>query len=203
MYGKMRIFMTCAALSIGMLVFGLGELLRCGKTLLGPSTVTFAQATGQGGGGLASYGYVRVTGARSAMDRTVIVMKMKKNQSVDQGQWAGAYVPIVDAADDQESGPCSLLAWLPQANEDADLDEMESLEGEAGDELVGFVECAYEKLDPKHQQVIAPMARINTRNCWVVDVRKPSWLKGLGLVIGGLAIPGIAVAWKLKKGFVS
>ena len=79
---------------------------------------------------------------------------------------------------------------------------MEELSGEGGDELVGFVECPCEKLDFAEQRQIAPLAMVNTRGCWVVDVRPPSWFRGLGLTLAGVAIPGIAALVKLKKGFV-
>ena len=79
---------------------------------------------------------------------------------------------------------------------------MAQVNGESQDQIVGFVKCDYQGLDYNEQNKIAPLARINTRNCWVVDVRPPSWLKGLGFTLAGLAIPGAAVAYKLKKGFV-
>ena len=198
---KYRPFLFAAIASIVMIVMGIGETLRGARSLLGPSSVPFSQASTQG---LAGYGYVRITGVRSDLEHSVVVMKQKKSRfggEVKEARWAGAYVPIHDASATGPA-PCSLLAWLPHARADDDLASMEELSGPANDELVGFVECPYEKLDFAQQRQIAPLAMVNTRSCWVVDVRPPSWLKGLGLTLAGIAIPGIAAMVKLKKGFV-
>lgn len=198
---KYRLFLIAGIACIVMIVMGIGETLRCARSLLGPSKVTFAEATSQG---LAGYGYVRITGVRSDLEHSIVVVKQKKSRfggEVRETGWAGAYVPIHDASATGPA-PCSLLAWLPHARKDGDLLTMEELSGEGGDELVGFVECPYEKLDFAEQRQIAPLAMVNTRGCWVVDVRPPSWFRGLGLTLAGVAIPGIAALVKLKKGFV-
>jgi hypothetical protein len=66
-------------------------------------------------------------------------------------------------------------------------------------EIVGFVKYDYNGMNPGEQQQVAGLSRVNVRNCWVVDVSPPSWVKGLGMVVGGLAIPGVFGLWKLKN----
>lgn len=200
---RVRWFIGVVILTITLLVMGIGELSRCARTIFGPTTLSFAQATPQG---LAGKGYVRITGVRAAMDRCVIVTRTKTRRGVaveESERWDGAYVPMVDTADADDEAMCVLLASLPNARKPEDLVDVENLEGPNGDEILGFVEGPYESMDSKRQKMIAPNARINTRQCWVVNIRKPSWGKGLGLSLAGLAIPGLFVVWKLKKGFVS
>jgi hypothetical protein len=193
-YYRMRVTLAIIILSVVAVVMGVGELWRCGRAIMGPSTVAFAPS---GMGELASHGYVRVTGVRAATDRIAVVTKSKRGGG--EGAWKAAYIPLLDATDETDAAQCVLLAWSDGVRNDDDLQEMADLTGPDGDEVVGFVKTSYERLDPSEQQKLAPLVRANTRNCWVIDVRRPSWFKGLGLTLLGLAIPGGWMLWKSRQ----
>jgi hypothetical protein len=195
-YTGMRFALTLIIVSIVMIVMGLGEAWRCCRALAGPTRITYSQATSQG---LAGYGYVRVTGVRANLERAAVVVK--ENRGMGSERWDCAYVPMLDAAAD-DATQCTLLAHLPRAHSEEDIGALETLDGPNNDEFTGFVECPYDRLDPWHVQNVASKVGADARRCWVVDATRPSWLRGLGLTLGGLAIPGVWVAWRLKKGFV-
>lgn len=191
---QIRLVLTVIIGAIVAIVFGIGELWRCGRAVMGPSTVAFSPA---GMDGLASHGYVRVTGVRPATDRIAIVTKSRRGGG--DGEWKGAYLPLLDGADPSDEPLCVLLAWNESVRDHSDLMAMSTLSGPNGDEIVGFVMSPYDRLDPAEQQKLAPLARVNARNCWVIDVRKPSWLKGFGLTFLGLAVPGGWALWKSRR----
>ncbi len=188
---KIRLVLSLIALVVLALVFGVGELWRCGRVLLGPTTVAFSPA---GMNALASHGYVRVTGVRAAASRIAIVTKAKTGSAMK-----GAYLPLLDAADPSDEPQCVLLAWDGGARDNDDLVAMQTLLGPNADEIVGFVESPFDRLDPDEQRKLAPVVRANARNCWVIDVHKPSWLKGFGLTLLGLGAPGGWAIWKSRQ----
>lgn len=188
---KVRLVLSLIALVVLSLVFGIGELWRCGRVLVGPTTVAFSPA---GMNALASHGYVRVTGVRAATDRMAVVTKGKTGSAIK-----GAYLPLLDAADPSDESTCVLLAWDGGARDHDDLVAMQTLSGPNADEIVGFVESPFDRLDSSTQRKLAPVVRANTRNCWVIDVHRPSWLKGLGLTALGLSLPVGWLCWKSRR----
>jgi hypothetical protein len=79
-----------------------------------------------------------------------------------------------------------VLAWLPQARTEDDFDELDG-----ATEIVDFVKSPCSDLDGAEHRLLGPAAGGRAES-WIVEVRRPSWVKGLGVVLGGLAIPGVA-----------
>lgn len=197
---QMRLFIGAGVAAVVAIFMGIGELGRCCRSLMGATDVTIAEVAANG---LQSYSYVRITGVCPVMERSVIVSKINRRTKEEKG-WRYAYVPLVDAAGDPEASS-SVLAWLPRARKDDDLMPLALLEEEVCDgtspggvAVVGFVKNSYDRMDPQEQKEIAPLARVNSRNCWVVDVTPPSWFRGLAFTLGGLAIPVGFAIYKMK-----
>lgn len=191
---KLRMVLAIVIGAVVAIGFGVGELWRCARVLIGPTAVAFSPA---GMNALATHGYVRVTGVRAAADRMAVVADSRPGAG--GAGIRGAYLPLLDATDSSDDQQCVLLAWDGGVRNQADVSAMTALSGPNGDEIVGFVMSPYDRLDPARQRNLAPVSRVNVRNCWVIDVHKPSWLKGLGLTLLGLGVPGGWVLWRSRR----
>src|SRR5262249_46512215 len=106
----------------------------------------------------------------------------------------GVYVPTSAAPDSPPAGGGRVLAFLPDARTTEDLEPLAD-----ADELVGFVDRPFTRLNPAHREIVKSLAGADGNRCWVVRVREPSWLKGLGFTLGSLVIPGVFAAWRLRR----
>src|SRR5262249_50726497 len=86
---QMRLFVLVVGGTLALLIFGAGEFMRCCRTVLGPTTLTYADATQKG---LAGYGYVRISGTMPTMEHAALVAT--RNRKGGEQRVIGAYVPF-------------------------------------------------------------------------------------------------------------
>jgi hypothetical protein len=187
---KARVMLALIVAPLVLLYWGLSELAVCTRVLFGPTTASYAEASSKG---LAGYGYIRVTGVQFEPQRGVVIRR-RNLATREDGPWEGVYVPVAPGADAQASGRGRLLAFLCDAREPGDVAAVADEEG-----LVGFVDNVFTRINPGHQTIVKNLAGAAPSACWVVDVRRPSWLKGLGFTLGSLVIPGLFAAWKIRN----
>lgn len=184
----MRVIFTLAAIALVMFCLGVGELRRCIRTLFGPATMTLADASEAGLGG---YGYVRITELHPVLRRAAVITRGKQPQADQLTNWESAYIPL--EPDTEPRGRCTVLAWDPTVRFAEDV-----MRHADDTEIVGFVHSRFDRLDPRHQELVKDLAGQRKENCWVVRVQQPSWLKALGLTAGGVLIPGVWLLVRLR-----
>ncbi len=149
--------------------FGLKETWRCTRAIFGPSTVTYAEATGESG--LADYGYVRITGVRVAVERGAVVEK--------RGRASAGYCPLLPVNKDEQSRR-GIVAWFPGSSAVEDM----AARAEQS-EIVGWAQSTAEyHYGPMNESKLAQMGGSRASDCWIVEVNPPSVLKA-GIFGGG------------------
>jgi hypothetical protein len=86
-----RLFLVAIAATLVLLFMGMGELGRCLRAIVGPTSVSYAQMTQTG---LAGYGYVRVTEATPALDRSMLVLRAPREGRTGHAEVIGGYTPV-------------------------------------------------------------------------------------------------------------
>jgi hypothetical protein len=186
---KVRLALLAIIIPIALIVAGGSELIACSKTLLGPREVPFAEVSERG---LAGRGYVRITGAELNAERGIAIYH--KDQWGTPTPWEGVYVPVASLEQSDAPAKYRAVAFIPDARTWEDV----AAEAEQ-DGVTGFVTSEFRRINPGHQQIVKNMAGADSRLCWVMTIRHPSWLKALGCLVGSLVIPGAFVAYKLKN----
>lgn len=187
---KARLAVTAIVVPIVLLCLGLGEFYACLRTVIGPTEVDYTKVSAEG---LARYGYVRITGVELGLDKAMAVGH-KDPETRRLGAWEGVYIPVGPAADVQPSGRYHVLVFMPDARQPEDVAGLADAE-----EVVGFVEGEFVHINPAHQTIVRTLAGADGRFCWVLRMRRPSWGKAMGFVLGSLVIPGIFVVYKIKN----
>lgn len=186
---KARLALIAIILPIALIMVGASELVACGKTLLGPREVSFAELSESG---LAGRGYVHISGAQFHLPRAVAIYH--KNKSGEATPWEGVYAPLVSSGQETTNAKYRAVAFIPDALSWEDVAAVAEEDG-----VTGFVKSEFRRINPGHQQFVKNMAGADSRLCWVMTIRRPSWLKALGCLTGSLVIPGAFIAYKLKN----
>lgn len=176
---KTQLVMAMLIGGIVLLVMGSGEFIRCVRWMLPPSKVAMAEANAKGLGG---FGHVRLEGAEAGEQVAAIVKK--------SGEWDGAYVPIqAPRGEAPAMAPAfRVIGWVPQARSALDIAEHIDAHG-----FEGFVDSTAEMLQTSHKEQIRAISGGNAESCWILVLRRPSWLKGFGLFGGGLGLGAVLV----------
>ncbi len=166
---QLRLALGVIAIILVFAYFGLKETWRCTRAIFGPSTVTYAQATGESG--LADYGYVRITGVRAAVERGATVEK--------RGRTSAGYCPLLPTNKDEQSRR-GVVAWFPGSSAVADMTA-----AAAQPEIVGWVQSTAEyHYGPMNESKLGQMCGARASDVWIVEVNPPSVLKA-GIFGGG------------------
>jgi hypothetical protein len=187
---QIRLALAAVLIPIVLFALGVGELYRCIRVVIGPHTMTFAEATSER---LGRYTYIRVTGIAADLQRSEVLMRGKRPESGETSNWECAYIPMVSDDGTPPPGRGRIVAFLPHARDRKDLLALED-----ADELTGFVKCSFDRVNPGHRTLIRTLGGADPASCWIVDAERPSWLKALGLTGASAVIPLAAVIWCMK-----
>ncbi|MFO0831110.1 MAG: hypothetical protein U0637_04605 [Phycisphaerales bacterium] len=174
---------ACAAL----LIMGTIEAVRCTRWLLPATQITLAEATGPDG--LARFGHVKITDGTPSPD---LIVKTDRN-----GDWHGAFAVLHPAPGAPPAAGCTVVAWFPDAQAPEDIGAYLTDHG-----LEGFVEGRADYINPGDQQALRGRTGPDPSRCWVLRLRRPSWLKAIALLGGGAALTTLSFltwAWKERR----
>lgn len=169
---------TAAAIGLfGWGVWGGREAYRCVRALLPAGPVSYTEATTE-----SLSDYVQLTGIVPK------VVDVKGVKAEDGAGYASAYVPVEAGEGESDKGRGRVLLWLPGG---ASAEELERLGKRR--EVKGFVDG---RLDGHagglEAKALHGIARGKAEDVWVVEVRRPSWVRA-GWRTGAPWVVGLVV----------